>query len=546
MTLSISANGQPISGGQAIVQTLKYHQAGSLFGTSHPILAAYHTAVQQQGLQYVAITDPASCVDAACGYALLAHRPSICDSSAAAATKLIPGLLHANQRHLALVALVCRPDAHSHHNPFADSQQQIDKLRSACKAIINIDRVQDIPVLLQQALLLASRDPIGAVVVTMSESVCNTTHVFEELYFPSHELANGTPAVRCRPGRDELTNAVTLLSKAKKPLILAGAGIHSSQAAPALQSFAEAQNIPVAHTTNGKGAIACSHPLNIGVFGHHQRFANSLIAESDCLLAIACDLATISPYVQLHPTPLPNIIAVNSSLAQPTSEVTQYNMPIVSLWCDVREGLRDLQQALVTDAHRLSQLRKEYIGAIALKMVAWREAQQSTKSHQDGTITIEGVLQAINQLAPQDALLITDGSLATVWGSILYDTKQTGLGFCGLAETAEAPAYAIGAQLADKERPVIAITDSGCSDLLNKLELAKHLGLGCVFIVINRNQQYASTYSRLLKKSQFNITELAKSLDCHGVQVTQLAQLNVAFNDALASPQKPTVIDIMV
>ena len=101
------------------------------------------------------------------------------------------------------------------------------------------------------------------------------------------------PAAR-GPTRDDLSRAAALLAKAERPLILAGGGIHISEAQEALTGFAEAQGIPVAHTMSGKGAIACTHALSAGVFGRYSRIANDLIAMSDCLLVVGCKLGEIA------------------------------------------------------------------------------------------------------------------------------------------------------------------------------------------------------------------------------------------------------------
>jgi acetolactate synthase I/II/III large subunit len=81
---------------------------------------------------------------------------------------------------------------------------------------------------------------------------------------------------------------------AKRPLILAGGGIHISEAHQALLDFSRAQGIPVAHTMSGKGAIACSDPHSAGLFGRYDRIANGLMAESDCLLVLGCKLGEIA------------------------------------------------------------------------------------------------------------------------------------------------------------------------------------------------------------------------------------------------------------
>ena len=84
------------------------------------------------------------------------------------------------------------------------------------------------------------------------------------------------------------------MPRAERPIILAGGGVHLSEAAEALLGFAEDFAIPVAHTLSGKGAIACTHPLSAGIFGRYSRIANELIAASDCILVVGCKLGEIA------------------------------------------------------------------------------------------------------------------------------------------------------------------------------------------------------------------------------------------------------------
>ena len=81
---------------------------------------------------------------------------------------------------------------------------------------------------------------------------------------PAHE---GAPALRCRAPAAAIVAAAEMLGGAKRPILLAGGGVHLAGASEALSNFANALNMPVAHTLTGKGAIACTDPLSAGLFG---------------------------------------------------------------------------------------------------------------------------------------------------------------------------------------------------------------------------------------------------------------------------------------
>ena len=102
------------------------------------------------------------------------------------------------------------------------------------------------------------------------------------------------PARRIRPDRADIERAAAADRQRQAAALLTGGGIHLSEAWDALTRFAEAQSIPVAHTMSGKGGIACTNPLSVGLFGRYSRIANDLIEASDCLIVVGCKLGEIA------------------------------------------------------------------------------------------------------------------------------------------------------------------------------------------------------------------------------------------------------------
>src|SRR6202043_2593067 len=142
-----------------------------------------------------------------------------------------------------------------------------------------------------------------------------------------------------------------------------------SAAHAALLSLAEGGNIPVAHTMSGKGAIPCTHPLSVGLFGRYSRIANDLIAVSDCLLVVGCKLGEIATKrYALLPANVPII-----HLDILAEEIGRCAPAEVTLWGDAREGLSDLTEALRSDAARLRAARADYVAELPRRMAKWRE-----------------------------------------------------------------------------------------------------------------------------------------------------------------------------
>jgi 3D-(3,5/4)-trihydroxycyclohexane-1,2-dione acylhydrolase (decyclizing) len=96
---------------------------------------------------------------------------------------------------------------------------------------------------------------------------------------------------RPRPDVEQLVAAAGVLREARKPLLIAGGGVHYSLAAAELAAFAERHNLPVAETIAGRGLLLHEHPLNVGAIGViGAASANALAAEADVVLAVGTRL----------------------------------------------------------------------------------------------------------------------------------------------------------------------------------------------------------------------------------------------------------------
>jgi acetolactate synthase-1/2/3 large subunit len=119
----------------------------------------------------------------------------------------------------------------------------------------------------------------------------------------------------------------------------------------------------------GKGAIACTDPLNAGLFGRYDRIANGLIEEADVLLVVGCKLGEIATKRFTIPKRGKTLIHLDIV----AEEFGRTYQPTVTLWADVREGIRDLAAALSGDAKKLAAQRTDYCASVAKRMATWRE-----------------------------------------------------------------------------------------------------------------------------------------------------------------------------
>ena len=211
---------------------------------------------------------------------------------------------------------------------------------------------------------------VAAVVLDVPEDICHDDYQFTAEDFWVDPATTRIPARRSRPSADDIARAAAILGKAKRPLILAGGGIHLSVAWDSLTNFAENLNIPVAHTMSGKGSISCASDLNAGLFGRYSRIANDLIETADCFLAVGCKLGEIATKrYDLLPANVPLI-----HLDVLEEELGRTTRTEVSLWGDAAAGLDDLGAALADSADAQKTMRAEYAAEIPVRAAAFAAA----------------------------------------------------------------------------------------------------------------------------------------------------------------------------
>lgn len=544
-----------VSGGEAVARMFIALGAGPIFGMGGFQLLPFYDAARRLGLQHHLINDERTGVFAADAYAKVTGRVGLVDATLGpGATNLVTGLVEALNAGTPLVALV--GDSHRQHSwkNMTQETRQIDILRPAVKEVIRIEHGERIPELVRRAFAVATSGRPGPVVLDLPEDISHETYTFGEADFSAPEAYQSAPAFRSRPDRESIAKAADLIADAERPIILAGGGVHLSGAAEALSDFAHALNIPVAHTLTGKGAIACIDPLSAGLFGRYDRIANDLIGASDLVLVVGSKLGEIATkrFTILNGK---RVIHLEST----AEEINRTTPTELGLWGDVREGIRELSDALVDRAEGIRAANAAYGGEVLRLMSEWRIKVSDRLDTDETPIAMGRLLTEINSILPADGLLVADGGFAAHWGGLLFDTKRPGRAFVpdrGFASIGYGLPGAIGVALGAPGRPVLSLTgDGGFNMAMGDLETARRIGVDIVVIVVNNA---ASGYVKALQhlvygEGSYHASDLvemdyagiAQSMGCHGIRVTQPEDIAAALLEAIATPG-PSVIDVIV
>lgn len=545
-----------MQGGEAVARIIRAFAGGPMLGMGGFQLLPLYEAARKFDMPHYLVNDERTAAFAADAYAKVSGRVGLADSALGpGATNLATGLAEAFNAGTPMVCVV--GDTHRDHSwkNMTQEVRQIEVLRPVCKEVIRIESIQRIPEQMRRAFAVATTGRPGPVVVDIPEDLMHETHVFLASDFEVNPAHESVPALRCRPDRAAVAKAADMLAAAERPIILAGGGIHISGAAEVLTAFANAINVPVAHTLTGKGAIPCIDPLSAGLFGRYDRIANKLIEEADVLLVAGCKLGEIATKRYTVPGPGKKIIHLDI-LAE---EFGRSLEPMITLWGDAKLGLEDLHVELGERAAAMKRRHAGYAAQISKRLAAWHVEVAEKLYAKETPISVARLLTEINKVLPEDGYLIADGGFAAHWSGLLFDTKRAGRSFVpdrGFASIGYGLPGAIGAALAAPGKPILSLSgDSGFCMALGDLETARRLNLDFTMVILNNA---ASGYVKALQHmvygagnyhssdlTEVNFAEVATSFGCTGIRVEDPEQIEGALRRAL-STKGPVVLDVIV
>lgn len=545
-----------MNGGQALAEMFRLHNPAPMFGMGGFQLLPFYDAVRELGLVHTLINDERCGIFAADAWARVTGRPGICDGTLGpGATNLVTGLVESLNAGVPLIVVVGNSNREHSWKNMTQEARQTEILAPAAKALIRVESGNRIPELVRRAYAVATSGRPGPVVLDVPEDIAHGEYDYSRADFFVDPETLSIPAQRSRPGRDAVARAAERLRDARRPIILAGGGVHLSGAYCELQSFAEAFSIPVAQTLSGKGAIPCVHPLSVGLFGRWSRIANDLIESSDCILSVGCKMGEIATKrFDLIPRDVPfihlDIVAEEIGRTTPTA---------VSLWGDAAEGLRDLYTCLSSDQAAIQEMRTSYLGEISERMDAWRAEAEPRYASDERPVNMARVVRELQNAMPEDGILVVDGGFAAHWTGLLYDSTRSGRTYIanrGFASIGYGLPGTMGAQLAAGDSPVVGLTgDAGFNMVLGELETARRLELGFTLAIVNNA---ASGYVKALQHNMYegryqssdlsetDYADTARALGCQGIRVDDPGALQDAFAEGIASRDIPTIIDVIV
>ncbi|OIJ90549.1 3D-(3,5/4)-trihydroxycyclohexane-1,2-dione acylhydrolase (decyclizing) [Streptomyces monashensis] len=438
-----------------------------------------------------------SMVHAAVGYARQSNRLSahaVTTSIGPGATNLVTGAALATVNHLPVLLLPgdvfatrpADPVLQQLEVPYAGDVSVNDTLRPVSKYFDRITRPEAlIPSALQAMRVLTDPVDTGAVTLALPQDVQAEGYDWPEEFF-----AERVWTVR-RPGADpvELTEAVQAIRAARRPLVVAGGGVHHSRAEEALAEFASATGIPVASTQAGKGSLRHDHPQDVGGVGHTgTATADELARTADLVIGVGTrytDFTTASGTLFAHP----DVRFLNLNIAP----YDGHKLAALPLIADARSGLGELTEALQVHGYRVQD---SYVTEYTEDKERWEQRVDACFEADEIDVrpTQPQVIGALDALVDESDVIINaagslPGDLHKLWRARSYDQYHLEYGYSCMGY--EIPA-AIGVKLAAPERTVWALVGDG-TYLMMPTEIVTAVQEGiAIKILLVQNHGYAS------------------------------------------------------
>ncbi|KUJ36671.1 3D-(3,5/4)-trihydroxycyclohexane-1,2-dione hydrolase [Streptomyces sp. 3212.3] len=370
--------------------------------------------------------------------------------------------------------------------PHAGDTSVNDCLRPVSKYFDRITRPEAlIPAVLQAMRVLTDPVETGAVTLALPQDVQAEAHDW-----PQDLFAERTWTVR-RPGPDpvELAEAVQAIRAARRPLVVAGGGVHHSRAEDALAEFAGTTGIPVASTQAGKGSLRWDHPQDVGGIGHTgTATADELARTADLVIGVGTrytDFTTASGTLFIRD----GVRFLNLNIA-PFDGHKLSGLPLVA---DARSGLEELTEALEMHGHRVEPA---YVVEYTEDKERWEQRVDACFDADEPDIrpTQTQVIGALDALVDESDVIVNaagslPGDLHRLWRSRSRDQYHVEYGYSCMGY--EIPA-AIGVKMAAPDRAVWALVGDG-TYLMMPTEIVTAVQEGiAIKVLIVQNHGYAS------------------------------------------------------
>lgn len=351
----------------------------------------------------------------------------------------------------------------------------------------------------------------------------------------------------------DVEHAAALLVEAKHPVIVAGNGVHLSDAHPELRQLAGLLGSPVATSYKGKSAIAETDPLSVGMIGvFGQDAANSSVAAADVILVVG---ARLTPQDTAREDP-----AVFNPKRQHIIQIdidprnAGWTFPVeIGLVGEAKEILGQLVAACSARLPSPGWNAKERVASLQAHKKQARFFDDPSLDRDSNPVLPQRMVRLMQEALEPSAMITLDAGNNRVWMCHFYQTQTAKTCFApgGLAGMGWAMPAALGLKLAFPRRQAVAVTgDGGFMMSVHAIQTAIQYKLPVLFVVMNDSalgmvRQHQGDRAIASEFGTVDHGAVARGFGAFGVQIRDSRDLPGAFREALAF-DGPAVIDVVI
>ncbi|VJL03698.1 acetolactate synthase large subunit [Streptococcus pneumoniae] len=448
----------PKTGSDLVLETLRDLGVDTIFGYPGGAVLPFYDAIYNfKGIRHILGRHEQGCLHEAEGYAKSTGKLGVAVvTSGPGATNAITGIADAMSDSVPLLVFTGQV---ARAGIGKDAFQEADIVgitMPITKYNYQVRETADIPRIITEAVHIATTGRPGPVVIDLPKDISALETDF--IYSPEVNLPSYQPTLE--PNDMQIKKILKQLSKAKKPVLLAGGGISYAEAATELNEFAERYQIPVVTSLLGQGTIATSHPLFLGMGGMHGSFAaNIAMTEADFMISIGSRFDD-------RLTGNPKTFAKNAKVAHididpaEIGKIISADIPVVG---DAKKAL----QMLLAEPTVHNNTEKW------IEKVTKDKNRVRSYDKKERMVQPQAVIERIGELTNGDAIVVTDVGQHQMWTAQYYPYQNErqlvtsgGLGTMGFGIPA-----AIGAKIANPDKEVVLFVGDGGFQMTNQ-ELA--------------------------------------------------------------------------
>lgn len=531
------------TGAQIIVEVLLEQGVDTVFGyPGGAVLNIYDALYEYRDrVRHILTAHEQGAAHAADGYARASGKTGVVfATSGPGATNLVTGIATAYMDSIPMVAITGNVGTDFLGR---DSFQEVDitgVTLPVTKHNVIVKKIEDLAPALREAFRIANTGRKGPVLIDVPKDITAITTDYEPC-----PAVHPAPIPQVDPA--QVSAAVEVLLKARRPVLYAGGGVISSNASEALCTLAHKFDIPVANSIMGLGSFPQDDPLSLGMIGMHGSLvANRAADECDVLVAVGSRFSDRVAGNRRAFAAGAKIIHIDVDPAEMGKNVA-IDFPITG---DAGKILTLLAAALPQGDHH--EWRTE------LESIRMEGEKHLVRGGLDGFIDPRDVIEAVDRLTPADTQIVTDVGQHQMWAAQYYTYRKPrtlitsgGLGTMGFGLGA-----AIGAQIANPDKRTVLFSGDGSFHMnLNEITTLASYHVPVVDIVMNntvlgmvRQWQtafYGKRYSQTDPHRKTNIKALAEAFGVKGMILDKPEEIEATLQEAFAH-NGPVVIDCRI